>query len=34
LPVVPAEPVPDARLKAGIAVPENVARYSRKGSDQ
>ena len=30
LPVTPATPIPDARLKAGIAVPENVAKYSRK----
>jgi hypothetical protein len=29
LPIVPAAPIADARLKAGIAVPENVARYSR-----
>src|ERR1700757_3738696 len=29
LPVVPAAPIADARLKPGIAVPENVARYSR-----
>src|SRR6202008_1581582 len=29
LPIVPAEPIADARLKAGLAVPENVARYSR-----
>ena len=34
LPVVPAEPIPDTRLKAGIAVPENVAKYSRNGSSQ
>lgn len=32
LPVVPAAPIPDTRLKAGIAVPENVAKYSRNGS--
>jgi hypothetical protein len=29
LPVTPGTPIPDARLKAGIAVPENVAKYSR-----
>ena len=29
LPIVPAAPIADVRLKAGIAVPENVARYSR-----
>ena len=34
LPITPGVPVPDARLKAGIAVPENVARYSRNGSKQ
>src|SRR6266478_1945874 len=32
LPVTPAAPIPDARLKAGIAVPENVARYSRNAN--
>jgi nitroimidazol reductase NimA-like FMN-containing flavoprotein (pyridoxamine 5'-phosphate oxidase superfamily) len=32
LAIVPGAPVPDARLKAGIAVPENVARYSRGDS--
>jgi len=34
LPVVPATPIPDTRLKAGIAVPENVAKYSRNGSSK
>jgi nitroimidazol reductase NimA-like FMN-containing flavoprotein (pyridoxamine 5'-phosphate oxidase superfamily) len=34
LPVVPAAPIPDARLKVGIAVPENVAKYSRNGSSK
>jgi len=34
LPVVPAAPIPDTRLKAGIAVPENVAKYSRNGSSK
>ena len=34
LPVTPGEPLPDARLKIGIAVPENVARYSREGSSK
>jgi len=34
LPVVPGAPVPDARLKAGIAVPENVARYSRNANSK
>ena len=33
LPVVPAAPVPDTRLKAGIAVPENVAKYARSGKE-
>jgi nitroimidazol reductase NimA-like FMN-containing flavoprotein (pyridoxamine 5'-phosphate oxidase superfamily) len=32
LPVTAGAPVPDARLKAGIAVPENVTRYSRDAS--
>ncbi len=32
LPVVPATPIPDTRLKAGIPVPENVAKYSRSSS--
>jgi uncharacterized protein len=31
LPVVPAAPIADTRLKAGIAVPENVAKYARSG---
>jgi uncharacterized protein len=31
LPVIPGAPIADARLKAGIAVPENVAKYSRDG---
>ena len=31
LPVIPAAPIPDARLADGIAVPENVAKYSRNG---
>src|SRR6266404_1612826 len=31
LPVTAGAPVPDARLKAGIAVPDNVTRYSRGG---
>jgi nitroimidazol reductase NimA-like FMN-containing flavoprotein (pyridoxamine 5'-phosphate oxidase superfamily) len=31
LPVVAAAPIPDTRLKAGIAVPENVTKYSRGG---
>jgi hypothetical protein len=31
LPVTPGTPIPDVRLKPGIAVPENVARYSRIG---
>jgi nitroimidazol reductase NimA-like FMN-containing flavoprotein (pyridoxamine 5'-phosphate oxidase superfamily) len=31
LPVIPAAPIPDARLAGGIAVPENVAKYSRSG---
>jgi hypothetical protein len=34
LPVTPAAPVPDARLKAGIPLPENVARYSRENSSK
>ena len=34
LPVTPAAPIPDARLKAGIALPENVAKYSRNGSEK
>jgi uncharacterized protein len=34
LPVVPAAPIPDTRLKVGIAVPENVAKYSRNGSSK
>ncbi len=34
LPVVPAAPIPDTRLKAGIAVPQNVAKYSRNGSSK
>src|ERR1700745_4023940 len=29
LPVVPAQPIPDISLKAGISVPKNVVRYSR-----
>jgi hypothetical protein len=29
LPIVPAAPIADVRLKVGIAVPENVVRYSR-----
>ena len=29
LPVVPAAPIADARLKPGIPIPENVTRYSR-----
>jgi len=33
LPVVPAAPIPDTRLKAGIAVPENVAKYARSGKE-
>jgi len=32
LPVVPATPMPDARLKPGIPLPENVAKYSRSSS--
>ena len=32
LPVTAGAPVPDARLKAGIAVPDNVTRYSRDAS--
>ena len=32
LPVTPTAPIADARLKAGIAVPENVTAYSRNGS--
>jgi len=32
LPVVPATPIPDSRLKPGIPVPENVTKYSRSGS--
>jgi nitroimidazol reductase NimA-like FMN-containing flavoprotein (pyridoxamine 5'-phosphate oxidase superfamily) len=31
LPMTAAAPIADARLKAGIAVPENVAKYSRGG---
>jgi nitroimidazol reductase NimA-like FMN-containing flavoprotein (pyridoxamine 5'-phosphate oxidase superfamily) len=31
LPMTTAAPIADARLKAGIAVPENVAKYSRGG---
>jgi len=31
LPVTTAAPIADARLKAGIAVPENIAKYSRGG---
>jgi nitroimidazol reductase NimA-like FMN-containing flavoprotein (pyridoxamine 5'-phosphate oxidase superfamily) len=31
LSVTTAAPIADARLKAGIAVPENVAKYSRGG---
>lgn len=34
LPVAPAAPIPDTRLKAGIAVPENVAKYSRNGGSE
>src|SRR6202795_4209187 len=34
LPVVPAAPIPDTRLKAGIAVPENVAKYSRNSQEK
>jgi nitroimidazol reductase NimA-like FMN-containing flavoprotein (pyridoxamine 5'-phosphate oxidase superfamily) len=35
LPVTPAASIPDIRLKAGIAVPENVAKYSRNcGSEK
>ena len=34
LPVTPAAPIPDSRLKAGILVPENVAKYSRNGSSK
>jgi uncharacterized protein len=33
LPVVPAAPIPDTRLKAEIAVPENVAKYARSGKE-
>ena len=33
LPVVPAAPIPDTRLKAGIAVPLNVAKYARSGKE-
>jgi nitroimidazol reductase NimA-like FMN-containing flavoprotein (pyridoxamine 5'-phosphate oxidase superfamily) len=33
LPVMPAAPIPDTRLKAGIAVPENVAKYARSGKE-
>jgi uncharacterized protein len=33
LPVVPAAPIPDTRLKAGIAAPENVAKYARSGKE-
>ncbi len=29
LPVVPATPIADARLRSGLTVPENVVRYSR-----
>jgi uncharacterized protein len=29
LPVLPGAPIADSRLKAGIAVPDNVAKYSR-----
>jgi len=32
LQVVPATPIPDTRLKPGIPVPENVAKYSRSSS--
>jgi nitroimidazol reductase NimA-like FMN-containing flavoprotein (pyridoxamine 5'-phosphate oxidase superfamily) len=32
LPVTPTAPIADARLKPGIAVPENVMTYSRNGS--
>jgi nitroimidazol reductase NimA-like FMN-containing flavoprotein (pyridoxamine 5'-phosphate oxidase superfamily) len=32
LPVAPTAPIADARLKPGIAVPENVTAYSRNGS--
>ena len=32
LPVVPATPIPDTRLKPGLPVPENVAKYSRSSS--
>jgi nitroimidazol reductase NimA-like FMN-containing flavoprotein (pyridoxamine 5'-phosphate oxidase superfamily) len=32
LPVMAAAPVADVRLKAGIAVPENVAKYSRRSA--
>jgi uncharacterized protein len=32
LPVTPTAPIADARLKSGIAVPENVTAYSRNGS--
>src|SRR6266850_991584 len=32
LPVTPTAPIADARLKPGIAVPENVTAYSRNGS--
>ncbi len=34
LPVVPAVPIPDTRLKAGIPVPENVAKYSRSSGEK
>jgi hypothetical protein len=30
--VMAAAPVADVRLKAGIAVPENVAKYSRRSA--
>ena len=32
LPITPAAPIADVRLKSGIAVPENVTKYSRNGS--
>src|SRR5579863_1236149 len=34
LPVIPAAPIPDSRLKPGTEVPENVAKYSRNGSSK
>jgi uncharacterized protein len=34
LPVIPAAPIADARLQAGIEVPENVLKYSRGHSSK